>query len=87
MSSSPSAPLRKKLFYGWWIVLAGFCLQMLQGALLFHGFGAYILPLQGEFGWKRAEISGVFSMVRAESGLLGPLQGWLISRFGPRCIM
>ena len=87
MPSSPSAPLRKKLFYGWWIVLAGFCLQMLQGALLFHGFGAYILPLQGEFGWKRAEISGVFSMVRAESGLLGPLQGWLISRFGPRCIM
>ena len=87
MPSSPSAPLRKKLFYGWWIVLAGFCLQMLQGALLFHGFGAYILPLQGEFGWKRAEISGVFSMVRAESGLLGPLLGWLISRFGPRCIM
>ena len=87
MPSSPSAPLRKKLFYGWWIVLAGFCLQMLQGALLFHGFGAYILPLQGEFGWKRAEISGVFSMVRAESGLLGPLQGWLISRFGPCCIM
>lgn len=77
----------KNLFYGWWIVLASFCVQLLQGALLFHGFGAYILPLQGEFGWKRAEIAGVFSMVRAESGLLGPLQGWLISRFGPRRVM
>ena len=76
MPSSSSAP-KRKLFYGWWIVLSGFSVQLLHGALLFHGFGAYILPLQGEFGWKRAEISGVFSMVRAESGLLGPLQGWL----------
>ena len=86
MPSSSSAP-KRKLFYGWWIVLSGFCVQLLHGALLFHGFGAYVLPLQGEFGWKRAEISGVFSMVRAESGLLGPLQGWLISRYGPRLVM
>ena len=87
MPSSPSAPPQKGLFYGWWIVLASCCVQVLQGALLFHGFGTYILPLQSEFGWKRAEISGVFSMVRAESGLLGPLQGWLIGRFGPRLVM
>lgn len=26
-------------------------------------------------------------MVRAESGILGPLQGWLIDRYGPRALM
>ncbi|NKB67803.1 MAG: MFS transporter [Candidatus Latescibacteria bacterium] len=87
MPPSPNSSAKKPLFYGWWIVLASFFVQILQGALLFHGFGTYILPLQSEFGWKRAEIAGVFSMVRAESGLLGPLQGWLIGRYGPRQVM
>ena len=76
-----------RIFYGWWIVLAGFFIQALNGGLLFHAFSAYILPLQGEFGWSRAQLSGAFSMARAESGILGPLQGWLIDRYGPRAMM
>ena len=78
---------KDRLFFGWWIVLASYVIQVLNGGLLFHAFGAYILPLQAEFGWGRAAVSGVFSMVRAESGILGPLQGWLIDRYGPRSIM
>lgn len=75
------------LFYGWWIVTGGFVIQMLNGALLFHAFSAYVLPLQAEFGWSRTQLSGAFSMARAESGILGPIQGWLIDRYGPRSIM
>jgi MFS family permease len=26
-------------------------------------------------------------MVRAESGILGPLQGWMVDRYGPRAMM
>jgi len=77
----------KRIFFGWWIVLAAYCIQILNGGLLFHAFSAYILPLQAEFGWSRVALSGVFSMVRAESGILGPLQGWLIDRYGPRPMM
>ena len=43
--------LRKKkepLFFGWWIVLGSYVIQVLNGALLFHAFSAYILPLQTE---------------------------------------
>ncbi len=53
----------QRVFYGWWIVLAGFAIQAFNGCLLFHGFGAYVLPLQAEFSWSRAQISGVFSIV------------------------
>jgi len=85
---SDSLPRRSKgIFYGWWIVLAGFIIQMFSGCLLFHGFGTYVLPLQAEFAWSRAQVSGAFSVVQAESGLLGPLQGWLIDRYGPRAVM
>ena len=78
---------KNQLFFGWWIVLGSYVVQVLNGALLFHAFSAYILPLQAEFGWSRASVSGVFSMVRAESGILGPLQGWLIERCGPKIMM
>lgn len=84
----PSTPTeRPRLFFGWYIALAAYAIHVLNGGLLFHAFSAYILPLQAEFGWSRAAVSGVFSMVRAESGILGPLQGWLIDRYGPRAIM
>ena len=75
------------MFFGWWIVAAGFVIELLNGALIFHSFSAYLLPLQREFGWSRTLLSGAFAMARTESGLLGPLQGWLIDRYGPRPTM
>jgi len=86
-SSDPSHKRPGRIFYGWYIVAGGFCIQLLNGGLLFHAFSAYILPLQAEFGWSRASLSGAYSMARAESGILGPLQGWLIDRYGPRASM
>ena len=77
----------RRLYYGWWVVIGAILLQMIQGALLFQAFGAYFVQLQAQFGWSRASLSWSFSLLRVESGLLGPLQGWLIERFGPRTIL
>jgi MFS family permease len=76
-----------RLFYGWIIVAAGYVVQALNGGLLFHAFSAYVLPLQDEFGWNRTLLASAFALVRMESGLLGPLQAWMINRFGPRRVM
>jgi MFS family permease len=43
--------------------------------------------LREEFGWSKTMVSAAFSMARAESGILGPLQGWLTDRFGPRALI
>ena len=43
--------------------------------------------LRDEFGWSKAALSGAFSMQQIENGMLGPVQGWLIDRFGPRLSM
>ena len=53
---------RHGIFYDWWIVIAGFFIQVLNGGLLFHAFGAYVLPLQAEFHWTSGQLSGAFSM-------------------------
>ena len=84
---SPKSTHGQRLFYGWWIVAGGFLIQALNGGLLFHAFSAYVLPLQAAFGWNRTQATAAFAMARAESGILGPVQGWLIDRYGPRAVM
>ncbi len=78
---------RPRLFYGWWIVIAGFMNQLLTNALLHRSYAAYITLLRQEFGWSNAELSAAYSMQQVENGILGPVQGWLVDRFGPRASM
>jgi MFS family permease len=54
--------------------------------LWMQSYGAYMVLLQEEFGWSKALVAGAFALTRIESGILGPLQGWLVDRFGPRLI-
>ena len=88
MSSAEGESKRKRgMFYGWWIVIAGGLGMSITAGINFHGFGNFIIPLTNEFGWNRTTISGLFSLARMESGLLGPLEGWLVDRVGPRRLM
>ncbi|MBS25084.1 MAG: hypothetical protein CMQ28_05525 [Gammaproteobacteria bacterium] len=73
-----------KLFFGWWIVAGTIVIQGLHSTLLFLSFGAYLDQLQAAFGWSRTALSAAFSLGRIESGLLGPIQGWAIDKYGPR---
>lgn len=75
------------VFYGWWIVLAGGGIQWLGAMLWAQSTGAYMVLLQDEFGWSSTIVSLAFALTRVESGLLGPLQGWLADRYGPRSIL
>jgi len=77
----------RKVYYGWLIVAAGFVNQMIAGALLQRSYGAYVVLLREEFGWSKAALSGVFSMQQIENGLLGPIQGTLLDKFGPKLTM
>lgn len=78
---------RGKVFYGWWIVLASANAQLLASILWMQSYGAYVVLMQEEFGWSKTLFAGAFALARFESGILGPLQGWLVDRFGPRLIL
>lgn len=73
-----------RVFYGWWIVVAGFVNQAIAAALIQRSFGAYAVLLRDEFGWSKTALGGAFSLQQIENGILGPVQGWLIDKFGPR---
>lgn len=75
------------LFYGWYIVGAAGGIQMLSGLLWMQSYGAYVVLLQQDFGWSKTMLAGAFALTRIESGILGPLQGWLVDKYGPRIIL
>ena len=76
-----------KVFYGWWIVLAGAGVQWLGAVTWMHSYGAYTTLLQADFGWSMSVLSLAFALTRLKSGLLGPIQGWLVDRYGPRIVL
>ena len=79
--------LTGRVFYGWWIVLAGAASMALGGGLFFNGFGFFFEPIRQHFGWSRTLLSGAYALTRVESGFFGPVEGYLIQRFGPRAVM
>ena len=75
------------VFYGWWIVGASSGIQWLTAMLWMQSYGAYVVVLQADFGWSKTVMAAAFALTRIESGILGPAQGWLVDRFGPRLIL
>jgi len=57
------------------------------GGAVVLGFTAFFEPIANEFGWSYAQISLAASLRGAEVGLLAPLLGLLIDRWGPRWLM
>jgi|TARA_Y100000996_G_scaffold415521_1_gene410806 sugar phosphate permease len=76
-----------KIFYGWYIALSGIVIITIATGLINQAFGAYFVLLQADFGWSKTLLSSGYAFARVESGVLGPVQGWLIDRYGPRIIM
>lgn len=86
-SSSNRMPGAARVFYGWWIVAVGVTLAILNGSFYVYGFGVYYVPLLNELGVSRAALGGVIGLARLEGGLIAPIAGWLIDRFGPRRLL
>ena len=75
------------VFFGWWIVAGAAGFQLLQNGLLMQAYGTYVAVLREEFGWSTTALAAAFSLQRVESGLLGPLQGWMLDRWGPKIVI
>lgn len=75
------------MFHGWKVAIASAVILGLQSSLILQAFGNYAVVLQDRFGWSKTTISVAYSFNRAESGLLGPVHGWALQRFGTRRVM
>jgi len=78
---------RIRVFYGWWVVSASAAIIFLTGGTFYYGFSALVKPLQDQFGWSRALISGAFSLRTEVGGLASPVVGYLVDRIGARRLL
>jgi MFS family permease len=75
-------------YYGWRVVLAA-CFGVMAGfgSLFVYTFNVFVKPLSAAFGWNREAISLGFGLAAITLGLISPLLGRWIDRFGPRRII
>jgi MFS family permease len=67
-----------------WVVLGAVMLVMLAASGLRSVFGVFIKPLEAEFHWDRASLSGAAALSLFLLGAVGPFAGRLADRWGPR---
>ena len=77
---------KPKVFYGYIIVLVGFCIQALSWGML-NTFGVFFSSFLTEFGWSRTTISGAASLSGIVLGFTGIIAGRLGDKTGPRMVM
>ena len=74
---------RPRIHYAWIVAAATFVI-LLSAAAVRATPGVIIVPLEREFGWNRALISGAVSVNLVLYGLIGPFAAAIMQRFGIR---
>ena len=75
-----------RFFYGWRIVGASFLICAVAYGTQ-YSFGVFFKPIQQEFGWSRALVSGAVSVYWIGHGAFSILMGWGADKYGPRKVM
>jgi MFS transporter, OFA family, oxalate/formate antiporter len=75
-----------RFFYGYVIVAVCFLIMLLAWGAS-RTYGVFFTPLQEEFGWSRATVSGAYSLSNILIGLISIFIGRLTDRFGPRTVL
>ncbi len=76
--------MKIRLFYGWYIVLAGLVLNAYSSAIFGYGWTAFVNPIVTTFGWTMTQISLASSLRTLETGIFNPVWGAAVDRYPPR---
>ncbi len=73
-----------RIYYGYWIVVAGLVTQFIAIGMSNYVAGAFMVPMNDEFGWTRAEFSASRSIGQLVVAFTGFMIGAWIDRWGGR---
>jgi len=74
-------------FYGWNIVAASFAILFIAVGAGLYAPPVFLVPLQHQFGWDRAQIAGANAAAALITAISSPLAGLWIARYGARRVM
>jgi sugar phosphate permease len=75
---------RRHVYYGWWLLAGAVVAMAIGSGVSFWSLTLYVEPLEEEFGWSRAQVTGAVSVGVGAAGLFGPVVGRWIDTRGPR---
>ncbi|MBM4414883.1 MAG: MFS transporter [Chloroflexi bacterium] len=75
---------RPAISYGWWVVLAGTALSTLVGVFSYYGMGIFFNAIRDDLGWSAAALGVALALARIQGGVLAPIVGLAIDRYGSR---
>ena len=75
------------VYFGWYILAGSALMNGLGGSLLWQGFTVFFIPVATTLHLSAAQVSLAFSLARAENGVLGPITGWALDKWGYRPLM
>ena len=73
-----------RIYFGYWIVVAGFFTQFVAVGMANYVVGAFLIPMTEEFAWTRAEFTASRSIGQLVFAVTGFLIGAQIDKFGGR---
>lgn len=76
---------QKQPRFSGWLTLAG--VMLAYGGIcgdVTYAFGVFLPSMSETFGWSRSALSGPYTLFLIIGGMLGPVAGWTIGRFGAR---
>jgi hypothetical protein len=73
-----------RVYYGYWIVAAGFITQFVAVGMANYVVGSFLIPMTEEFAWSRAEFTAARSIGQVVLATTGFLIGTHIDRWGGR---
>lgn len=87
LAATLATPLaRRGIHYGWVMVFVTFAVAVSSAGAL-GVLGAFLLPVQREFGWDTSAISGALALRLLLYGLMAPFAAALLQRYGFRRVV
>jgi len=65
----------RKIFYGWWIVVACIFLSLFLTSITNYSFTTFVEPIANEFLWSYTQTSIAASLRMMEVGIMSPYNG------------
>lgn len=74
-------------FYGWWLVVVAFLVQMVSTGAVMFSYGVVVVPLADEFGASRMTMMLGMTGMTLVSGIVSPWLGSMVDRRSLRNLM
>lgn len=87
LSQRPPELAMNRVFHGWKVVAACFCIAALSWSLGLYGASVYLQSVTAAHGWPIAEVSSAITLFFLVSAVLQRTVGRAFDRWGPRPVM